>query len=225
MSAWRAIWVIALKDWRIEGRARDVLMATLFFAGMVVMILAFAFGPESSKLRTAAPGILWVAIAFASILAASRAYGSEAEDGALEALLLYPVPHEAIYLGKLLGNLGSMLLLTLILVPTTLLLYGVTLRGQWLEFALTVALGVIGFSIIATFQSALTVGLRARESLLPLLIFPIVVPVVLAAVKATVGIVTLDPSIDVWGWLRLLLAFDVIYLVTCTLAFPYAVES
>ena len=225
MRAWRAIWVIALKDWRIEGRARDVLMATLFFAGMVVMILAFAFGPESSKLRAAAPGILWVAIAFASILAASRAYGSEAEDGALEALLLYPVPHEAIYLGKLLGNLGSMLLLTLILVPVTLLLYGVTLRGQWLEFALTVTLGVIGFSIVATFQSALTVGLRARESLLPLLIFPIVVPVVLAAVKATVGIVTLDPSIDVWGWLRLLLAFDVIYLVTCTLAFPYAVEG
>ena len=225
MSAWRAVWTIAIKDWRIEGRARDVLMATLFFAGMVVMILAFAFGPESSKLRAAAPGILWVAIAFASILAASRAYGSEAEDGALEALLLYPVPHEAIYLGKLLGNLGSMLLLTIILVPVTLLLYGVTLRGQWLEFVLTVTLGVIGFSIVATFQSALTVGLRARESLLPLLIFPIVVPVVLASVKATVGIVTLDPSIDVSGWLRLLLAFDVIYLVTCTLAFPYAVEG
>jgi heme exporter protein B len=222
---WRAIWTIALKDWRIEGRARDVMMATLFFAGMVVMILAFAFGPESSRLREAAPGILWVAIAFASILAASRAFGSEAEDGALEALLLYPVPHEAVYLGKLLGNLGLMLLLSLVLVPATLLLYGVTLRGLELEFVGAVILGVIGFSIIATFQSALTVGLRARESLLPLLIFPIVVPIVLGAVKATVGIVTLDPSVDLGGWLRLLLAFDLIYLVTCTLAFPYAVEQ
>ena len=225
MSPWSAIWTIALKDWRIEGRARDVLMATLFFAGMVVMILAFAFGPESSKLRAAAPGILWVAVAFASILAASRAFGSESEDGALEALLLYPVPHEAIYLGKLLGNLGLMLLMSLILVPATLVLYGVSVQGRWLEFVLTVLLGVIGFSVISTFQSALTVGLRARESLMPLLIFPIVVPVVLGTVKATVGIVTLDPSIDVGEWLKLLLAFDLIYLVTCTLAFPYAVET
>jgi heme exporter protein B len=225
MSAWQAIWTIALKDWRVEGRARDVMMATLFFAGMVVMILAFAFGPESSRLRAAAPGILWVAVAFASILAASRAFGSEAEDGALEALLLYPVPHEAVYLGKLLGNLGLMLLLSLLLVPATLLLYGVTLRGMELEFVLAVVLGVIGFSIVSTFQSALTVGLRARESLLPLLVFPIVVPVVLGAVKATVGIVTLDPSANVWGWIGLLAAFDLIYLVTCTLAFPYAVEN
>jgi heme exporter protein B len=224
LSPLSAVLTIALKDWRIEGRARDVMMATLFFAGMVVMILAFAFGPESSKLRAAAPGILWVAIAFASILAASRAFSGEAEDNALEALLLYPVPHEFVYLGKLLGNLGLMLLLSLILVPTTLVLYGVSVQGQWLEFSLTVLLGVIGFSVIATFQSALTVGLRARESLLPLLIFPIVVPVVLGAVKATVGIVTLDPSTDVWGWIRLLLAFDLIYIVTCTLAFPYAVE-
>jgi heme exporter protein B len=221
----RTIWTIALKDWRVEGRARDVMMATLFFAGMVVMILAFAFGPEQSRLRAAAPGILWVAVAFASILAASRAFGSEAEDGALEALLLYPVPHECIYLGKLLGNLGLMLLLSLVLVPATLILYGVTLRSGLLEFCLTVLLGVVGFSVISTFQSALTVNLRARESLMPLLIFPIVVPVVLGAVKATVGIVTLDPSVDVWGWIRLLAAFDVIYVVTCTLAFPYAVES
>ena len=224
MNSWQIILTIALKDWRVEGRARDVLAATLFFAVLVITILAFAFGPETRRLREAAPGILWVAIAFASILAASRAFASESEDGALETLLLYPVPHELIYLGKLLGNLGLMLILALVTAPFTLLLYGVSISGRELPFALTVFLGVMGFSIISSFQSALTINLRSRESLLPVLIFPIVVPVVIACVKATVGLTLPDSGEDVWGWIRLLAGFNAVYLVVCTLAFPYAVE-
>ncbi len=224
MNPWHIIWAIAVKDWRVEGRARDVLAATLFFAVLVVTILAFAFGPESAKLREAAPGILWVAIAFASILAASRAFAAESEDGALEALLLYPVPHELIYLGKLLGNLGLMLLIAVVITPFTLIIYGVDISGRELPFGLAVLLGVTGFSIVSSFQSALTINLRSRESLLPVLIFPVVVPVIIASVKATVGIITKDPSIDVQSWLQLLLGFNLVYLVVCTLAFPYAVE-
>lgn len=225
MKPWRVIFIIAAKDWRIEGRARDVLTATIFFAGLVVMILAFAFGPETTKLREAAPGVLWVAITFASILAASRAFASEAEDGALEALLLYPVPHEFIYLGKLLSNVGLMLMLALLVTPLTVLLYAVNLGNNLPLLALTVFLGVIGFSIIATFQSSLTVNLRARESLLPVLIFPLVVPVVIGAVKATTLIVTNGSGIEIWGWLRLLIGFNIVYLTVCTLVFPFAVES
>ncbi len=224
MSPWRIVLTVALKDWRVEGRARDVLAATLFFALLVVTILAFAFGPEPSKLREAAPGILWVALAFASILAASRAFASESEDGALEALLLYPVSHELIYLGKLLGNLGLMLMLALLIAPFTLILYGVNIAGRELSFALTVFLGVTGFSIISSFQSALTVNLRSRESLLPILVFPLVVPVVIGSVKATTGIIVPDAANDVRSWLQLLAGFNVIYIAVCTLAFPYAVE-
>jgi heme exporter protein B len=224
MNPWRVILTIAAKDWRIEGRARDVLTATVFFAGLVVMILAFAFGPETTRLREAAPGVLWVAIAFSSILAASRAFASEAEDGALEALLLYPVPHELIYLGKLLSNVGLMLMLALLVTPLTVLLYAVNVANAAM-LALTVFLGVIGFSIIATFQSSLTVNLRARESLLPVLIFPLVVPVVIGAVKATTLIVTNGSGIEIWGWLRLLIGFNIVYVTVCTLVFPFAVES
>ncbi len=225
MNPWHVILTIAAKDWRIEGRARDVLTATIFFAGLVVMILAFAFGPETIRLRQAAPGVLWVAIAFASILAASRAFASEAEDGALEALLLYPVPHELIYLGKLLSNIGLMLMLALLVVPLTVLLYDVKVGENLPLLLLTVFLGVIGFSIISTFQSSLTVNLRARESLLPVLIFPLVVPVVIGAVKATTLIVTNGSGIEIWGWLRLLIGFNVVYVTVCTLVFPFAVES
>jgi heme exporter protein B len=225
MNPWRVILIIAAKDWRIEGRARDVLTATIFFAGLVVMILAFAFGPETTRLREAAPGVLWVAIAFASILAASRAFASEAEDGALEALLLYPVPHELIYLGKLLSNVGLMLILALLVVPLTVLLYDVKVGERLPLLLLTVFLGVVGFSIISTFQSSLTVNLRARESLLPVLIFPLVVPVVIGAVKATTLIVTGGSGNEIWGWLRLLIGFNVVYVTVCTLVFPFAVES
>jgi heme exporter protein B len=225
MKPWQVILTIAAKDWRIEGRARDVLTATIFFAGLVVMILAFAFGPETTRLREAAPGVLWVAIAFASILAASRAFASEAEDGALEALLLYPVPHELIYLGKLLSNIGLMLMLALLVVPLTVLLYDVKVGENLPLLLLTVFLGVIGFSIISTFQSSLTVNLRARESLLPVLIFPLVVPVVIGAVKATTLIVTNGSGNEIWGWLRLLIGFNVVYVTVCTLVFPFAVES
>jgi heme exporter protein B len=169
--------------------------------------------------------VLWVAIAFASILAASRAFASEAEDGALEALLLYPVPHEFIYLGKLLSNIGLMLMLALLVVPLTVVLYDVKVGENLPLLFLTVFLGVIGFSIISTFQSSLTVNLRARESLLPVLIFPLVVPVVIGAVKATTLIVTNGSGVEIWGWIRLLIGFNVVYVTVCTLVFPFAVES
>jgi heme exporter protein B len=227
-----AIWTIARKDWLIEGRARDVLTATLFFAGMVVVIQVFAFGPSNASssefskvLKQAAPGVLWVAVAFASILAANRAFAAEAEDGALEALLAYPVSPEFLYLGKLLANLGLMLILATIVTPITIFLYGLTVGSSWPLLILTVFLGTAGFSIVSTFFSALTVNLRAREALLPIIVFPLVVAVVLGAVNATVAIVTLAPADEVWKWLRLLIGFDVVLVTTCTLVFPFAVET
>lgn len=231
LSAWSVIWTVARKDWRIEGRARDVLTATLFFAGMVVVIQAFAFGPAQASsvefanaLRQAAPGVLWVAVAFASILASSRSFGAEAEDGALDALLSYPVPHELLYLGKLLANLGLMLILAGLVTPFTILIYNLPVGDRWPLMVLTVFLGTMGFSIVSTFFSALTVNLRAREALLPIMVFPLVVAVVLGAVNATVGIVTLAPLEDTWKWLRLLVGFDLMLVTVCTLVFPFAVE-
>lgn len=224
-QALAVIWTIARKDWRVEGRARDVLGAALFFAGLVVVILGLAFGPEPARLRAAAPGILWVSLAFGTVLAAGRAYAAEAEAEALESLLLYPVPHELVYLGKLAGTLGQLLVIALAVVPFTLLLTGLDVGAAWPRLALAVALGTLGLSLVASFHSALTVNLRAREALLPVLMFPVVVPVVLGAVRATGLIVTDGPASEVNAWLSLLVGFDVVYAVACTLAFPFAVEA
>lgn len=222
-----AILTIARKDWRVEGRARDVLTATLFFAGIVVLIMGLAFSDPDRKAvgQAVAPGVLWVAIAFASTLAAGRAFAAESEDGALEALLLYPVPHEVVYLGKLLGNVVLMLILTAVITPLVIFIFNLDVHGRWLELIGTLVLGTLGFSVITVFHSAITVNLRARESLLPVLIFPIVVPVVLGTIKATGLIVTDGSGEDVAAWLRLIVGFDLIYAVVCTLVFPYAVEG
>ncbi len=231
---------IAKKDFKIEGRARAVLVSTVFFAGMVILILVFAFAAraqDDTRLREAlqfvGPGVLWVAVVFSSVLAASRAFGSEAEDGALDALLLYPVAHEYVYLGKLLSTAVALLFLAAIITPIWVVLYQLVVLN-WPLLLLTVILGCVGFAIIASFQSALTVNLRARESLMPLLVFPFVVPVVLSAVQATSVLVAapLVPGMliqqDVGAatrWLQLLFGVDVIYLVVCTLVFPFVVEG
>jgi heme exporter protein B len=220
------IWGIAQKDWRVEGRTRDVLLGTLFFAALMLMIFAFALiNPDSrAQVASVTPGVLWVAIAFASILASGRAFAAEQEDGALEALLLYPVVHEYLYLGKLLGNLGFMSVVTAFIVPFTLLIYGANIEN-WLLFFVTIALGVLGFATVTTFYAALTVNLRAREALLPVLVFPLVVPVVLATVKASAALLGVASADRPEGWLMLLATFDVVYLVACTLVFPAVVEA
>ncbi|WP_339096983.1 heme exporter protein CcmB [Deinococcus sp. VB142] len=220
----RAALGVLLKDLRLEGRSKDILSTTLFFAGLVVLIMGFAFGPDTNKMRDAAAGVLWCALAFASVLAAGRAWAGEQESGALESLLLYPVAHEWLYLGKAAANALLMLVLGAVTAGLTALFFDVHFASLGL-LALTLTLGVLGLSLVTTFYAAVTVNLRAKEALLPVLSFPIIIPVMIGAVKSTVlltGAMNLD---DYWAWTRLLLGFDVVTLLVATFIFPYAVES
>lgn len=220
----KAMLTVLLKDLRLEGRSKDILSTTLFFAGLVVLIMGFAFGPDTGKMRDAAAGVLWCALAFASVLAAGRAWGSEQESAALESLLLYPVAHEWLYLGKAAANALLMLFLGAVTAGLTAIFFDVQFASLGLT-ALTLTLGVLGLSLVSTFYAAITVNLRAKEALLPVLSFPIIIPVMIGAVKSTVlltGAMNLD---DYWAWTRLLLGFDVVTLLVATFIFPYAVES
>ena len=225
MSDLTFVLAVARKDLRQEVRSKAVTVATLFFSAIVLVILAFAVGPSPAALESAAPGGLWVALAFAGVISAAQSYAAELEDGALESLLLYPVPRGAIYLGKLLANWVFMSVLGFVMVPLTALLFGMTLREHLLWLLVTVLLGTLGFALIATFYAALTANLRARESLLPVLMFPVVVPVLLAAVRATGEIVRLGDLKIAQDWLQLLVGFDLIYFVVCTAIFSFVVEE
>jgi len=218
-----AVLTVARKDLLLELRSKEVVVATLFFSGLVLVILAFALGPDETALRDAAAGTLWTALAFAGVISAAQSYQGELEENAFEQLLLYPVPRATLFLGKLLANWLFMLALGVLLLPVSAAVFGASVT-HWPRLLVTVALGTFGFSLIATFYAALTANLRARESLLPVLIFPIIVPVVLAAVRSSSGVMLGNPA-EGRSWVQLLIGFDLVYLVVCTAIFPFVVEE
>ncbi|CAN5450157.1 heme exporter protein CcmB [soil metagenome] len=225
MAELSAILAVAGKDLRLELRSKSTLVATVFFSSIVLVVLAFAIGPDLNALRNAAPGVLWVTLVFAGVISAAQSYQAELEGEAFEQLLLYPVPRGALFLGKLLANWLFMSALGLFVLPLSALLFGLPLGADWLWLVLTILLGTLGFAIVATFYAALTANLRARESLLPVLMFPVVVPVLMAAVRATGEIAQLGNLGMAKAWLQLLVGFNLIYFVLCTAIFHFVVEE
>jgi heme exporter protein B len=218
---------MAGKDLRQEMRSKAVMVATLFFSCTVLIILAFALGSGSdlTVLANTAHGGLWVALAFAGVISAAQSYQAELEENAFEQLLLYPIPRATVFLGKLLANWLFMTLLGLLLLPLTVVLFTASFGAAWPWLILTILLGTLGFALVATFYAALTANLRARESLLPVLMFPVVVPVLLASVRATGELMHAGDLRWAQDWLQLLAGFDLVYFVVCTAIFSYVVEE
>ena len=218
-------WTIARKDLLAELRGRHAVVSTLTFAALVLLLFGFALGPDSRRLTQAAPGLLWLALVFAGLLAVSRFHLIETEDGGLEQLALYPVDRRAIYAGKALVGAVAMLVLGVVVVPAVALLYAVDVGPALLVLILTVVLGAIGFAAVGTFYAGVTVRMRAREVMLPLLVLPIVAPLLLAAVKATTAALTGDPFGELPAWLQLLVAFDVVMLIAGAGTYGYLLED
>ncbi|MEJ2288105.1 MAG: heme exporter protein CcmB, partial [Deinococcales bacterium] len=216
---------IARKDLLQEARSRAVTVATLFFSAVTLVMMAFAMGQDAELLRRSAPGVLWVALAFAGVITAAQSFQSDLEEGAFDQLLLYPVPRASVFLGKLLANWLYLAVLGLIMTPVTLVLYGAHAGSDLWLLPVTLVLGTFGFAVVATFYAALTANLQAREALLPVLMFPVVVPVLLGAVRSSEALVGLQNAALAGGWLQLLAGFDLVYFVTCTAIFHLVVEE
>jgi heme exporter protein B len=216
---------ILWKDLVVEMRTRQGFSAMLSFAALVLFLFSFAIGPDTVLLARLAGGLLWVAIVFTGTLSLGRAFQTEELAGGLRLLRLYPGNPRAIYLGKLAVNLVLLAVLEIVLFPAAAVLFGVNMLPHAARIALVAALGTLGFSIVGTFFSALTVHLRARELLLPLLLFPALVPVILGAVGGTDAILLGDAMGRLGGWVRLLGAYDVILFVVCVWIFPIILEE
>ena len=221
----RVALAVARKDALAELRGRSAMTSTLFFAALVLLLFGFALGPDAARLAQAAPGLLWLAIVFAGLLAVARLHQLETDDGALEQLALYPVARRAIYFGKALAGFGAMLVLGALLVPLMGLLYAVDLAAAWPGLLAAVILGALGFAAVGTFYAGVTVRLRAREVMLPLLVLPIIAPLLLAAVKATSAALTGDPFDELGAWLQLLVAFDIVMLIVGAGAYGFLLEE
>ena len=229
MSALRAeartALAIARKDAVAELRGRHATVSTLFFSAVVLLLFGFALGPDSARLAAAAPGLLWLAVVFAGLLAVNRLHLLETDDGALEQLALYPVSRRAIYAGKALGGVAVMLFLGLVVLVAVGILFAVDVASAWLPLLTTVVLGAIGIGAVGTFYAGVTVRLRAREVMLPLLMLPVLAPLLLAAVKATAAALAGDPFGELGAWLQLLAAFDVIMIVAGAATYGFLLED
>jgi heme exporter protein B len=216
---------IARKDALAELRGRHAAVSTLFFAAVVLLLFGFALGPDAQRLADAAPGLLWLALVFAGVLAVNRLHLLETDDGALEQLALYPITRRAIYAGKAVGGFVVMLVLGLIVLGAVGILFAVVVAGALLPLVATVVLGAVGIAAVGTFYAGLTVRLRAREVMLPLLMLPVLAPLLLGAVKATAAALSGDPFGELGAWLQLLVAYDVIMLVAGAATYGYLLED
>ncbi len=220
----RKVWAIVAKDIAAELRTKEMLSAMFVFSLLVIFIFNFAFDLRTDNANTLAPGVLWVAIAFAGMLGLGRSFITERDRGSLEGLLLAPVDRSAIYLGKFLGNVLFIAVVEVVILPLFIVFFNQPL-GIIVPLVGVVVLGTIGFAGVGTLFSAMVIHTRARDVLLPIMLFPVVVPVLLAAVRLTAGILDGLPFADVQNWLGLLVAFDLIFLAISYMMFEYVVEE
>ncbi len=219
----KAIVSIVWKDLVAELRSRELLSAMLVFALLVILIFNFAIELQPDLRMTITPGVLWVTLAFAGTLGLNRSMAVEKDRGCLDGLLLAPVDRSAIYFGKALSNLAFMLIVAIIVLPVYSILYNITLFNPGL--LLVVMLGSTGYAAIGTLLSSMAVQTRTRDVLLPVLLFPVIVPVLLAAVKASAGYLQNLPMNEIWPWLNILIAYDVIFTAISFMVFEFIVEE
>jgi heme exporter protein B len=222
-STWaNQAWAVFRKDVVVEVRTKVNVNAMLFFAGTVLLIFSFALGPDPARLRSASAGLLWLAFIFSGLLAFGRSYQLETENSAFEGLLLIAENRSAIYAGKLCGAAAIMLFIEAIILPLMAILFNIDLWQSIPALLLVGVLGTIGFAAIGALYGALTMKLRAREVLLPLLMLPVTVPVVLGAVKAT-GYILAGQRHDLGLWIEVLVAYDIVFVTAGLLLYDSAV--
>ena len=219
----RAALAIYRKDVTVEARTKETLVGVLVFALVVAFIFKFTFDPAPQVVALIGPGIAWVAYVFAGIVGMGRTFVLERDRGTLDALLLAPVPREAIYLGKLAGAFTLMMVVEIVMLPVFVVLHDLSFLS--LPFAATAVLATLGLAAVGTLFSAIAVHTRARELLLPLLFLPVTLPVIIAAVSSTSLLLEGGGWRDVGEWLRLMLAFDIAFLVLSSWAFEFVLEE
>jgi heme exporter protein B len=221
----RRVRAIARKDLTTELRAKAGFNGVASLAVTILVLLGLALGPDASALRNAAVGAVWLATLFSGVLAFNRSFQVELESGALEPLLLYPGPRWPIFAGKLVANLIFVSLMVAIVMLVGMILFGISAPRRWPSLFVVTFLGVAGLVILGTFYASMSSRSRAREVLLPLLLFPMLVPVLLAATTASKALLGADLMHEAEAWMKLLLGYDIVFLIATFMAFEHVIEG
>ena len=216
---------ILWKDLLIELRTKETLASLLLLGLLTLVVLSFAFDPTSPLREAAAPGVLWVALIFAGTLGMNRSLVREREHDCVDGLLLAPLDRGTIYLAKAAGNFLFMVMAQVVLLPIFVFFFNLPLGTTVAELTPVLLLGLLGFAAVGTLFAAVSLRTRAREVMLPLLMLPLAAPLFIAGIQASAQLLAGEPFATVGHWLRLLAAFDVVFLVVGWLAFEYVVEE
>jgi heme exporter protein B len=219
----RKAFAITRKDVLAELRTKEIIFSALIFAILVIITFNFAFGGANDTVALVAPGILWVTFTFAGMLSLNRSFVAEKEENCLEGLMVAPISREVIYIGKMLGSLLFMLVIEIIALPVFALLFGLPVFSA--PVIIIILLATVGFIAVGTLFSALAVNTKAREMVLPILFLPVVVPVIISAVKASEAALTGGSWGEIASWLQILVAFDAIFLVVSFWVFNFIIEE
>ncbi len=224
MDAARAASIILRKEIRAEIRTRELLQTTVTFVVIVVVLFSFAFEPSAAEARRYGPGLLWIALLFAGSLMLNPSFAKEQSNDTIYALRMAPVSPFSIYVGKMLANLLFLAITEAILLPVFAVLYNVSLWPVIGRLAIVLLLGAFGLAVTGTVFSAVATQARMREMLLPLLVLPILIPLMIAAVEATAELLEASPVLD-RTWLMVLVAFDIIYFAAAWMLSDYLLEE
>jgi heme exporter protein B len=222
-SFFKSVWAIVWKDLAAELRSRELMTAMLMFAVLVILIFNFALDLNPNIQKEVTPGILWVTFVFAGTLGLNRSMAVEKDRGCLDGLLLAPVDRNAIYFGKMIGNLLFMLIIEAIVIPLYSILYNMNLFNPGL--LLTILLGSIGYAAVGTLLSSMAVHTRTRDVLLPILLFPVVLPVLITAVQASGAYLAGQDFEYISNSIYILITYDVIFLAIAYMVFDFVVEE
>ncbi len=221
----KKIWAIFLKDLRIELRTKDAFNSMLFFGVVVLVVFSFALESVLETIRSAVPGILWAAFAFTGTLGLNRTFAAEKENSCLQGLLLVPVDRGVIYLGKMLATAVFMLLSEIVIFVFALVFFNLTVSKEIPALALVFVTGTLGFASVGTLLSAIAVNTRMREVLLPLILFPVALPILINAVEATAIILNAGDSGALKLPLTVLSVFTVVFATVSFLLFEHVLED
>ncbi|MCK5633593.1 MAG: heme exporter protein CcmB [Anaerolineales bacterium] len=219
----RSVAAIVWKDLAAEFRSRELIGAMLVFAALVIVIFNFALELDIRTRENVTSGVLWVTFAFAGTLGLNRSMAIEKDRGCLDGLLLAPVDRSVIYFGKAIGNLFFMLIIEGIILPMYSVLYNVNLFQPGL--IIVILLGSIGYTAVGTLLASMAVQARTRDVLLPILLFPVLIPLLLAAVKASNGFLQGFEIAEIMPWVNIMIAYDVIFIAVAFMVFDFVVEE
>jgi heme exporter protein B len=222
----RTVWLVTQKDLLIEVRSREIVYTTLFFAVSCVLVFAFGFVRDGRPVEDAAAGILWIAIAFSGTLALGRAFERERQSETLRALMMAPVDRPALYVGKLVGVLMLLAVVEAIIVPLVALMFQAPLFAHPVLMGGLLASGTIGFAAVGTLFAAMLVRAQSRDVLLPILLYPITIPVIIGGVRGTAALLQADVDIPMaTAWLSMLAFFDVVFITLALWTFDPAMTE